>query len=183
MKHFKFGKENNNKIEEYFYNNEWYKDEQETFKRIVVAPKDSQVKLILEILKNIEPPYGVLYVLVAPRTVYKEGRYQLSEPKSYKEVETFLNEFGEYIERDGRHHLWIGSTVSNELVVYDNHNIIYIYDSECEKLLRDKNFCEREFSIPVPHCHMYNKENDIFETTLMENYNWTYFPLQEEYDY
>ena len=72
-------------------------------------------------------PFFVLYVLVVSRKEENEtARYQSGEV-SRAEVQAFLERFEDYLENDGRHHIWIHSPESSATLVYDNHDVIYCY--------------------------------------------------------
>ncbi|GAA0182117.1 hypothetical protein SH2C18_45500 [Clostridium sediminicola] len=187
MGKFKFGtiKKDNEDIK-YEYNDIWCLEEYPNFKRIVIAPKENQIDLMLEIAKSFESPLAILYVLVVSRMDTNTlGRYQCPFPLEYKDVDKLCNSFREFFETDGRHHLWICSANSKgikQILVYDNHNVIYVYDdiNKIKELLKRKGFKEEEVRFPVPHTHMYNSENDIFEKEILEYWEWIHFPLEED---
>jgi hypothetical protein len=187
MDKFKFGALNtNNEDIKYEYNDSWYVEEYPNFKRMVIAPKENQIDLMLEVAKSFELPLAILYVLVVPRLDTNEpGRYQCPARLAYRDIEIFFNKFKEFFETDGRHHLWICSANNKgikQLLVYDRHNIIYVYDdiNKITDMLEKKNFKKAEIKLPFPHMHMYNSENDIFEKEIMEYWDWIYSPLKED---
>lgn len=187
MDKFKFGALNrNNEDIKYEYNDSWYVEEYPNFKRIVIAPKENQIDLMLEIAKSFELPLAILYVLVVPRVDTNEpGRYQCPYHLPYKDVDIFFNKFRKFFETDGRHHLWICSANKKgikQLLVYDRHNVIYVYDdiNKITDMLEEKNFKKAVNKLPFPHMHMYNPENDIFEKEIMEYWDWIYSPLRED---
>lgn len=181
MNFYKFGFNN----QEHFYDNRWFDERYTNFNRITIAPKTAQVELILELLKGFQPPFGVLYVLVAPRLGYAQGRYQCVKPISYDELKEFVLRFKEYFETDGRHHIWFASASTNQLLVYDHHNVIYVYNNDeyCKTFLNKKKYRKDKITFPVPHEHKFNPENDLYEEQIMENYKWKYFLLKEDDDY
>lgn len=170
----------------YNYNGSWQLEKYPNFERIVVAPSKGHIDLMQEIAKSFELPLAILYVLTVPRVdSNKPGRYKCPTPLSYEDVEVFCNRFKEFIETDGRHDLWICSVNSKgirQMLVYDHHNVIYIYDdiSKIKKLLKKKGLKETEVSFPYPHSHMYNPENDVFEKEIFDYWEWRYFPLSED---
>lgn len=181
-RYFKFGTYDNEIDTEYYYQNNWALEQYPNFERIAVAPKDNQIELIKNIIMNFEPPYWILYVLVVSRCGNALGRYQCACPKNNIEVNNFCNYFKDYFETDARHHIWIGSAKTKQLVVYDNHNIIYIYGNvqNIQEKLSDLGFKEGIIQIPVPHAHLYNVENDNYETEIMNYWEWIKFPLNEQ---
>ena len=150
--------------------------------RLVVAPRGRQISLILKLLKLMAPPFGLLYVLAVPRTTGRAGRYQVSEPVSYSETEQFLMTFSEFLERDARHHLWLASVAGSDLLVYDNHNVIYAYGkiSEFEKIVADWGVSKtKSVPFPSPHTHKYNPIFDQDEQGVLGYWTWKWSPLQK----
>ncbi len=89
----------------YEYQNVFAVEKTSRLERLVIAPSANQVSLILDLLHVMPEPYGILYVLVIPRTEAQEGRYQAVELKSRNETEGFLGRFKDFFENDGRHHI------------------------------------------------------------------------------
>ncbi len=180
-KRFKFGIVVGDYEEEYFYNDSWSIETYPNYQRITVAPIKNQIDLMLEILKSFEPPYWCLYVLIVPRNENEAGRYQCPYPMSYEEISEFVNKYKNLLETDGRHHLWLGSANTKQLMVYDRHNIIYIYDDiiKMAEYLKSKGFHENKISIPFPHVHYY-QGNDINEADILKHWNWVRTPLREQ---
>lgn len=182
--HFKFGilLEDKDQDKEFFYKNTYCIERFPNHERIKVAPRINQVDLILDFLKNFESPYMCLYVLLVSRVGNDLGRYQCSYPLSYSELSEFLAKYKDYFETDGRHHIWFGSAKTKQLLIYDQHNVIFIYDdiSTTTKNLNEKGFVEEKVEFPVPHTHMYNFQNDVYETEIMKYWEWRKFPLEEQ---
>ena len=180
--YFKFGTYDNDIDTEYYYQNNWALEQYPNFKRIVVAPKDNQIELIQNIIRDFEPPYYILYVLVVSRCDNEPGRYQCPYPLNDIEINNFSNKFKDYFETDGRHHIWIGSAKTKQLAVYDNHNIIYIYGDthNIQQKFNNLGFKEEPVQIPAPHTHLYNVENDNYEIEVMDYCEWVKFPLGEQ---
>jgi hypothetical protein len=180
--HFKFGVYTGEIDKEYFYNNTWCIEKYPNYESVTVAPKENQIEFMLDVLKNFEPPYWCLYVLLVSREDNEAGRYQCPYPMSYEEIYEFALKYKDYFETDGRHHIWMGSAKTKQLLVYDQHNVIYIYDDilKTSKYLKDKGFLEENIQFPVPHSHMYNVENDSFEIDIFKRWEWIKFPLGEQ---
>ncbi|MBI3843538.1 MAG: hypothetical protein HY292_02755 [Planctomycetes bacterium] len=106
--------------------NLFYRQETTGLDRLVIAPRRNPIGLLTELAKYIEPEYYLLYVLVASRGSSLQGRYQ-SPPLQSVDVRLFLDDFAGLLEHDARHHFWIGSTTTGDLLVYDDHGIIYAY--------------------------------------------------------
>jgi hypothetical protein len=125
-------------------------------------------------------PFGILYVLLTPRKENQPGRYQSPRPCSRDEMESFLLEFREFFESDGRHHVWVMSLPESSTLVYDQHNVIFAYGplQEFTEVLKASGFQEGTVSFPSPHAHNYNAENDDTEERLLNHWAWIQTPLQ-----
>ena len=96
--------------------------------RLVIAPAHDQTHILAALLKEMTRPFWLLlYVLVIPRGRGKSGRYQSPVPQTESTIETFLDEFSDFLEKDGRHNVWIASESGSEMLIYDRHNVIYAY--------------------------------------------------------
>ena len=155
------------------------------YSRLKIGADENQIDLMLSLCRNLNPPYFILYVLVVSRAEYEQGRYQSGIIESISDVEIFLNEYREFLETDGRHHIWIGTADNSGLIIYDQHNVIFCYgDLDAQALLLHNNgFKEVAFSFPVPHAHRYNEANDKFEAKLLQHWDWEVFPLAADDTY
>ncbi len=148
--------------------------------RLVIAPSANQVSLMLELLRVMPEPYGILYVLGVPRS--EAGRYQAEDFKPRNETEGFLNRFKEFFENDGRHHIWIASPPGPDTLVYDRHNVIYAYGQlpEFERIVLAHGLSRvEEIKFPSPHTHHYNEAFDRDEKDLLRCWPWLRSPLRE----
>jgi hypothetical protein len=133
------------------------------------------------LLSLLTPPYWVLYVLIIPRTDgIQPGRYQSPEAVTADELDAFLDEFGSFLESDGRHDLWVKSAPTPGLLVYDRHEIVYGYgDLERMKaVLEVEGYAPGAVDIPNPHSHHYYSQNDETLRRMIEEWSWVYSPLQ-----
>jgi hypothetical protein len=131
----------------------------------------------------MQEPFYLLYVLVVPRDYGEPGRYQSSDPHSKRDLLEFLNRFEQFLESDGRHHLWIKSIGESDLLVYDRHNLIYAYGDldKFKRILRKEAFTETpRIKIPSPHVHHYNQDYDADCRALIEYWGWQHSPLLEQ---
>ena len=126
----------------------------------------------------------MLYVLVGSRVGYKSGRYQSTQPIDYNELKTFLCEFQEFFEQDGRHNLWVISNSGESQLILDRHRIVYAYGDfdRYESILRSAGFTPSTVITPDPHGHNFHREFDTSEKEVMEYWSWERFPLQPEDD-
>ena len=181
---YKFGICQNNEWEEYRYGNVFAREVYPDWSRVTIGADHKQIPLMLDIAKQWEGPYGILYVLVATRLGHDDARYQSPAPCSFDDLQLFAYTFQEYFEEDGRHHLWFIDIPNNYRVIYDNHDLIYSYgnDNAVIEILKAKGFLEAPPQIPAPHSHCYNPEYDKDEDEIMEYFEWIKFPLEEEHD-
>jgi len=169
----------------FHYENCWAVEKTTGPSRLVIAPSGRYVELLTRLTTVMPEPFGLLYVLLVPRAGGENGRYQSPAPINSAELEEFLWQYQELIERDARHHLWIMSVDNSCLLVYDNHDVIYAYGplAEFEDILRSNGLTQCEaVSFPAPHTHRYNVEFDQQARDIMKHWEWIRFPLQESDD-
>ncbi len=181
---YKFGALEENGGIEHRYGNLYRHEVYPEWSRVTFTTDDHPIRLMLEIAKNWDGPYGILYVLKVSRLGNNSARYQSPSPCSFDDLELFAYTFQEFLEGDGRHHLWFIDVSTGRQLIYDNHNLIYSYgnDDQVMSLLETKGFTPGDPDIPVPHEHCYNREFDKCEDEIMEYFEWLEFPLQEEHD-
>jgi hypothetical protein len=167
---------------EYVYGDVWIRERTTGPDRLMIAPSRSQIRLMTKMLRTMEPPYWILYVLLVSREDATPGRYQSPYTLESEETEKFLLRFSEFFEKDGRHHLWIGAEDRSSLLVYDNHNIIYAY-GELPKfvaVLKSHGMLQSDIvRIPCPHSHNYNSEFDEQQREILKVWDWKYSPLRD----
>ena len=149
--------------------------------RLLIGPADKHIEVLLSLAEVWRQDYYLLYVLLVPRLGKREpGRYQSPGPLSFDQVAAFCRRFAPFLQGDGRHHLWVGSTVNAGLLIYDQHEWIYAYGDLAAyiRVLQSQGFSEGEVNLPVPHSHNYNAAFDIAEDELVAYWEWSRFPLQ-----
>jgi hypothetical protein len=168
---------------EWAYDNMWATEETTGGgNRLVIAPARGQTEILGALLKDMSGPFWLLYVLVIPRGRAEPGRYQSPEPQTQGAVEVFLNEFSSFLEKDGRHNLWIASESGSEMLIYDRHNVVYAYGplNSWRRSLAVHGFSEvPDVRFPSPHSHHYHESFDSEEDRLMNHWNWHRTPLNE----
>ena len=181
--------ENMDNVVELKYANEYAIEKTTESERLVVSLENGQVNMMLDLLKGYDNcKYFILYVLVVSRCDNKLGRYQIENLITWEELNVFCNKYSKYLETDGRHHFWIVNYDTKDLVVYDQHNVLYVYgDIESKIKVLENNGYKKvdEINFSIPHIHCYNEENDYFENEIIKNNKWITFPLKErdEYNY
>ncbi|MBT8352661.1 MAG: hypothetical protein KJO26_15690 [Deltaproteobacteria bacterium] len=181
---YKFGILQDNEWEEYRYGNVFAHEVYPDWSRVTIGADHKHISLMLDIAKQWEGPYDILYVLVVPRSAHGAARYQSPEPCSFDDLELFAYTFQEYFEGDGRHHVWFMDISSNYRIIYDNHDLIYTYgnDNAVMGILEAKGFKESSPQMPAPHGHCFNQELDKYEGEIMAYFEWITFPLNVEHD-
>ncbi len=153
--------------------------------RLVIAPSSRHISLMLDLMQIMFEPFGILYVLTVPRGGGVAGRYQVANPVAWSEAEGFLSRFEGFFENDGRHHIWITSVGTSDLLVYDKHNVIYAYGElrEFERVLMKRGLNKVDsVKFPSPHSHNYNAAYDQDQQEVLRYWEWKQFPLQESDD-
>jgi hypothetical protein len=164
---------------EFTHPNLWSREEHPGWSRLRIGARERKIPLILDLCRGFQGPFGILYVLLASRLGRDAGRYQSPEPVGYDDLELFLYTFQEFLEQDGRHHLWVMSTSGEGQFVFDNHNILYAYGdlAQYQASLQAAGFREGSIKIPAPHAHHYHAEFDRAEDEIMEYWDWIRYPL------
>jgi hypothetical protein len=139
----------------------------------------NQCNVIADLATALTPPFWLLYVLIVPRDGRGEGRYQADESLDRSGLTAFLDRYGVLFEQDGRHALWVGA--ENGQLVFTPHDIVYAYGplEEFEQILHRRDFVPREFDIPSPHTHYYNESLDGLVVEMLNERDWTHYPLQD----
>lgn len=169
------------------YGNVFFRQPCGDSERLVIGPTDEQVKLLDELATTFPTRrYYILYVLLLSHEGRSPGRYQSPLLESHEDLRSFLGTFQEFLEGDGRHHLWIASPDSPELLVYDQHDVIFGYGNldAFESVLKNRKYELSEFWFPYPHTHGFDPANASQEAELMAYFPWQYFELQpgDEWD-
>ncbi len=106
---------------EFTYPNVWSRDVYPGWQRLTIGAREREIGLILELCRGMRGPFGVLYVLLVSRLGKPSGRYESASPVSYDELELFLYTFQEFLEQDGRHHVWVISASGEGQFIFDHH--------------------------------------------------------------
>ena len=151
--------------------------------RLVVDVSDGRVEVFSGLIKCLEGPFLMLYVLHTPRGEGAAGRYQ--SPKLSRAVlDQFIARFSEYFQADGRFDIWIRSQASNATLVWDRHNKIFAYGPLVlfEATLNALGFSqgEPESAPSTPHIHHYRSEYDNDASAVLAALDWQYSPLRPE---
>ncbi|MCP1616063.1 hypothetical protein FBY21_0677 [Pseudomonas sp. SLBN-26] len=149
--------------------------------RLVVGVPGSDPDVILRLVRCLEAPLILLYVLHTPRGEAEPARYQSPE-LSLPEVESFIHEFGLFLSQDSRFDLWVHSPAQQATLVWDRHDLIHAYGPLAEYVaaLNGLGFSEGDVQIPIPHAHHYHPEHDETARSVMAWCDWWASPLRPE---
>ena len=153
--------------------------------RLVIGPSTGQVRMLERLAALFDPqPIHLLYVLMLSHSGNAPGRYQSPPLQTLAELNDFLETFSEFLETDGRHHLWISNGA--DLLVYDQHNVIFAYGSlaKFQAVLEAERYTNSPFWFPAPHTHAFSPANADLETRLLACLPWQRSELQpgDEWD-
>lgn len=154
-----------------------------------IAADKNQIEMLKLLLENMQEPFWLLYVLLVPRADDgSSGRYQSEAFFTKSEVRDFLEKFHLFLESDGRQSLWIKSSDSPDLLVYDQHNLIFAYGpiEQWEQRLNSlgwKEVADEDLRIPTPHMHRYHALFDDDARRILKEFLWVHSPLRESDDY
>jgi hypothetical protein len=167
--------------EPYAYPNIWAREKTSGPDRLLIAPAADQIGLLLKLSACMQPPFRLLYVLVVTRAGSELGRYQSPSEIDKQQLESFLSKYSAYLERDGRHAIWLMSPTDQSMLIYDRHNVIYAYGTldRFSAILQKEGLSEAaEVRFPSPHSHHYNSEFDADETRILNEFEWNVTPLR-----
>lgn len=145
--------------------------------RLLVAPQRP-----LEFVKNVLDIYGerfrLVYLLVTPPDGYDFARYEI-DSLSLEQVQSFLTEFGDFLGRDARHHIWLHALDGGGTIIWDEHDWVYLYGhlGSVTQLLQDRNFTEGKPEIPFPHLHSEDPAQNLEMQRLLAALPWVQTPV------
>lgn len=182
---YKFGIVEGDAQRPFKYPNIWATEITTGPERLIIAPGEGHVDLLLDLAFCWHGEYYLLYVLLVSRLGNDAGRYQTPSPLDFATVRSFCKRYEDYLQTDGRHHFWIGSAENEGTLVYDQHNVIYAYGDLCtyRDIVTGRGLREADVRFPAPHTHNYNQDNDAEEATILSHWNWRYSPLQKGDEY
>ena len=152
-----------------------------TTPRLVVGVPAGDPLVFERLVMHCAPPYQLLYVLHTPRGEGAAGRYtspEIDRPG----FRSFMDTFGEFIQRDARCDVWAHSASDRATIVWDRHQLIHAYGplEQHETVLRTLGFQPGSPSIPSPHAHHYHAGSDAVAAQVLQAFDWSFSPLQPE---
>ncbi len=169
----------------YGYGDIYEHQEGDGWERLAIGPERDHVDVLLSLIEEwSSPDYYMLYISIISHTGKEPGRYE-SPIVDYLTLKDFLVEYRELLEGFAGHHFWIGNPDGKELLIYDQHNIIFAYgqNERFEGKLLDRGFVAGQVRIPSPHGHSYPSNFVEREDELFRHFNWNYYELQEGDEY
>lgn len=167
------------------YGNHFVVESGNGWSRLRIGPDRDHIRLIDRLSEKWSTPeYYLLYVSLVSHTGKKPGRYQ-SPILPKDDLDVFLYSNKDFLEKYGGQHLWVGNPKGSDLLIYDQHNIIFAYGDIAgyREVLAAENFREGTFSIPCPHSHSFDSSLTQFEDDLFSYFDWGYSELQDGDDY
>ena len=174
-----------NSADDFQYGNLFAIESGDGWYRLRIGPNRNHIQLLDRLSERWSTPdYYVLYVSLISHTGKKPGRYQ-SPILSKDDLDLFLHTHKDFLENYGGQHLWVGHPENNDLIIYDQHNIIFAYGDIAgyRDVLNAENFREGSFSIPCPHSHSYESSLMPYEDDLFAHFDWVWSELQDGDDY
>jgi hypothetical protein len=159
----------------------WTREESSTGDRLTVGGGATPFALFRTLVTALAEPLYILVVLRTPRATGKDGRYQ-STVKTHAEVAAFLDDFETLFSTDPRAQVWVGQTDGGALLVFDEHDLIYVYGplDRFERLLTEASVPRRTPTVPSPHIHHYDPRRDEDERRLVHQAWGQVLPLEEQ---
>ena len=172
--------------EDLIYEKEYAIKEKVSGRRLIVTPDKGHIKMMLDLLagENKNHSYSIAYFLL---NVSKDvlGKYQTAKALAWEELENFCEKYSDYLETDARHNFGVRDIETKETVIYDNHNVLYVFGDLGEKIkILENNGYKRveKIVIPKPHTHFFYNENDDNEIEFLKNNDWIFTPVRIQDD-
>lgn len=146
--------------------------------RLRIGPSRGHVDLMIELIECLPEPLRLLYVLVVSHGRDHSGRYEAASGMSFDDTEIFLKDFGDFLQSDGRHHLWVASPGFGT-IIYDRHDVLYAYGplDKLVEVLKANGLKEGKVELPAPHWHGYHPEFDEAQSRVLSRFQWIHSRL------
>lgn len=149
--------------------------------RITATVPFGEVSVIQSLIRDLDEPIFLLYVLHTTRGEGPVGRY-LSGELTREATGRFLKRFAVYFRADARFDLWLHFAHNQATVVWDRHNLLYLYGPivQFEHQLVGLGFQAGNPNLDFAHAHHYRPEFDAEAHELMEYFDWRFSDLRPE---
>ncbi len=149
--------------------------------RLLVAPRQP-LDFVSKVLSVYGERFRLVYLLVTPPDGYKFSRYEI-EQITLNDVQSLLLEFGEFLGRDARHHVWLHALDGGGTIIWDEHDWVYLYGhlNSATQFLETEGFTEGKPEIPFPHLHNEDPEQTPEMERLLAALPWVQTPVSNPY--
>ena len=146
---------------------------------VALAAAAEPIRLLLAFARCLPGPFAVLYLLPEPHGSHPPGRYQSPFPLRRRRVVEFFERFEPFLERDGRHAVWIMTEDCAERLIYDRHRMTFAYGplEEFERTLAAEGYTPAKVQIPRLRNHHGHADLDPELDRLMDWWPWIRCPL------
>jgi hypothetical protein len=147
--------------------------------KIITTAPGGDPLIFRSLMRGLSDPLNLLYVLHTPRGEAEPGRYQSPEI-TFEAAASFIARFALFLQADARFDLWVHSPDDEATIVWDRHNLIYVYgvSTLAAESLRSLGFHQGSPAIPVLHEHYYHPALDGDAKALISYFDWRFSPLQ-----
>ena len=137
------------------------------------------IRLLLRLARCLRGPFAMLYLLPEPHGSHPPGRYQSPFPQGRRKVVEFCERFERFLERDGRHAVWIMTKNCAERLIYDRRRIIFAYGplKEFERTLVVEGYTPGRIKIPRRLGRRVHADLDPELGRLLDWWPWIRCPL------
>ena len=156
--------------------------EQAAPSRLIAAPSAGHFSLLFHLAEGLPGPFAALWVLRVSRGRADQGRYQ-SPFLALTELLTALEPFQSFLSQDGRSQLWLHSSEARATLVWDQHDLLYLYGplGAFRTALVRAGLREAEpVVIDFHHGHHYHPEFDDAEESMASLFEWHVTPLRPD---
>lgn len=148
--------------------------------RLILATNEDRIDVFKSLLDFYPGPFVITVVVQSPHgAIKKAGRYYSEWDRTRTQIDYFLDYFHDYISFCGLIHVWVTCQGTDGIVVYDQHDVFYVYGKPLEiaNMFLDKGYSEG--IPPIEFAHAHKTRDDIRPGTveLMKYGKWTCHPL------
>lgn len=135
---------------------------------------------LLRLVRGLEAEVWILIVLTVEYSGREPGRYA-SPMIPWPDVEQSLMKYAPLLENDGRMCLWVCEATQAWKVIYDRHELFYIYGNAdwFRDRLQLQGFSEGEVKLFGPHYHSYLREYDAMADELLNRWDFVRTELMD----
>jgi hypothetical protein len=161
------------------YGNVYEAQERDGRRRLFVGADDEHVDLVIALTAHWTGVCYLAYALIVPRGEAEPGRYE-APAISRDGIVTFLERSRRLLSEDARHEVWLSCPATRQMLVWDRHDRIWIYNDveQPTAVLGARGFRPGAQRQLRAHQHHYHPEFDADARALHASMAWTRSPLQ-----